>query len=95
MRALFDIAGGLTVALGIFMTLGGCVVGSINSGGYIMFWFGIALIVVGMIVCSAAGKKTCPKCAESVKYKALKCKHCGHEFGAPEAAAKISEPFYK
>lgn len=24
--------------------------------------------------------KKCPKCAEQVKFEAVKCKHCGHDF---------------
>ncbi len=34
-----------------------------------------------------AGKngKACPKCAETVKHEASKCKHCGHEFVSTEA----------
>lgn len=28
--------------------------------------------------------KKCPRCAELVKRDALVCKHCGHEFAAPD-----------
>ncbi len=28
--------------------------------------------------------KTCPRCAEEVKYAAVVCRFCGHEFGEPQ-----------
>jgi predicted RNA-binding Zn-ribbon protein involved in translation (DUF1610 family) len=94
LRTLGDIVGFLLIILGVLFSLGGCVVSSINSGGGLMLWIGIAMIAVGWVISNAASKKTCPQCSESVKYKALKCKHCGQEFGAaPRSSA--SEPFFK
>lgn len=42
---------------------------------------GLALLISG----NATKHKTCPKCAESVKFDALVCKHCSHSF-------EISQP---
>lgn len=89
MRVLGDIVGLLLVIVGILCTLGGCVVASINPGGYIMLWFGLAMILTGTLLLNVAGKKTCSQCSERVKVKALKCKHCGHDFSAqPQSAAQ-------
>lgn len=48
----------------------------------------IGLIVV---LLSSAPSKKCPKCAETVKPEALKCKHCGHEFLVDLDALKVKE----
>lgn len=39
-----------------------------------------------------ADSKTCPRCAETVKAAALVCKHCGHEFPAPEKPPSPAAP---
>lgn len=55
-------------------------------------WFLISMIVspllaaVILLFLENKGVKTCPKCAEQVKTEAVKCKHCGHEFGSNEEA---------
>jgi uncharacterized membrane protein YfcA len=72
MRTLGNIAGFLLILFGVLLALGGCVVGQFNPGGGIMFWFGIVLIVIGLVVSNSAAKKTCPHCSERVKYKAVK-----------------------
>lgn len=47
--------------------------------GGLLFWFGTAALVVGILISRTASRKKCPQCAESVKLAALKCKHCGAE----------------
>lgn len=49
--------------------------------------------VVGLIVLLISGTKgkKCPKCAETIKNEALKCKHCGHEFVDDLEADKIKK----
>ncbi|WP_080576386.1 zinc ribbon domain-containing protein [Mycobacterium avium] len=48
--------------------------------------FGVAVAVVGVLLkrvpdTSVEGLvKTCPDCAEDVKYEARVCKHCGYRF---------------
>ncbi len=37
-----------------------------------------------------ADEKECPKCAETVKYKAKICRFCGHEFDDIEKPTAIS-----
>jgi len=43
--------------------------------------------IIGFIIVafsSPTGIKKCPKCAESIKKEAVKCRFCGHEFPAQQ-----------
>jgi len=85
---------GVLIALaGAITTLGGCLLGATLPRGGIIFYLGMAMVVLGWMISNAATKKTCPQCAELVKYKAMKCKHCGYEFGPlprSQSAARVS-----
>lgn len=82
MRTLMDIAGLLIACLGVIMTMVGCLGATVaGPAGGVIFWIGLALIAIGWAVSSTATHKVCPTCRETVKHKALKCKHCGTELG--------------
>ena len=93
MRTLADIFGMLVFAAGLLCFFLSCV-GPTHAANPMLFWAGIALMAGGVVVCHGANRKTCPQCAERVKYEAKKCRHCGHEFAAA-ARASVSEPYYK
>lgn len=77
----------------LIMILGGVVFigGFINGpeGGLTFFAIGIAFFISGLFlfqsdkngpdnsVIGPVGTRACPYCAEPVKVKAIKCKHCG------------------
>jgi len=83
MRTLADIFGYLVFVVGIMVAMAGCFGATlIGPAGGFVFWLGVIMIVVDWLIQSVASKKTCPHRAEEVKHKALKCKHCGHEFAA-------------
>lgn len=56
MRALADIFGLLVCILGVLCTLSGWVIGAATLGGGIIFWFGVALILVGAMIASITGE---------------------------------------
>ena len=91
MKKVADLAGLLLIIIGGFLLLFGWLVRGQGAGFEI--FFGILFIAIGLITSYAATHKTCPQCAERVKQEALKCKHCGHQFGTPPSS--VSEPFYK
>jgi hypothetical protein len=83
MRRLTDLFALLLCVVGILFALASCGLGSIgHDAASFSFWLGIALILTGALISRAASLKTCPECAERVKVKALKCKHCGSELAA-------------
>jgi hypothetical protein len=47
-----------------------------------LFWSGLVILVLGVILSRTASRKTCPQCAERVKLEANKCRHCGQDFSA-------------
>ena len=93
MRTLADIFGMLVFVLGILLFMLSCL-GPPHIGNSMFFWSGLILMAGGWVICHGANRKTCPQCAERVKVAAIKCKHCGHEFGPPPRSP-ASEPFYK
>ena len=93
MRAFADIIAIVIAGFGLLFMLAGWLVAGTGAGGFV-FILGLIMLAVGVIVSRSVSRKTCPQCADRVKYEALKCKHCGHEFVAP-ARSSISEPFYK
>ena len=83
-RTIVGIFGGLLVAAGVFGIFSGCVLISTNrNGGGSALVFGLAALLIGWLIIHASDRKTCPQCAEKVKYEAKKCKHCGHMFDRP------------
>lgn len=92
MRALAGVIGIVFWAGGIIMICA-VVLGEARGSGALLA-LGAALLITGVIISRSATHKTCPQCAERVRYEALKCKHCGHEF-ASKTASTTSEPFYK
>lgn len=66
----------LLIVLGILAVFGGCSVATVNHGGWLMVWLGVALILAGWLLDSRASSKTCPHCQERINKKAVKCKHC-------------------
>ena len=80
MRILADIVGIILFVFGIMIAVGSCMVSSQVMGAGGMSLFGAGLIVVGYLICRAAGRKACQSCAESIKAAALKCRYCGQEF---------------
>lgn len=81
MRGLFDFIGGAMAVFGVLFMLASLgMPGAGVGGGGTIFLFGLCLTAAGLIVCRTANRKTCPQCAEAVKYSALKCKHCGSEW---------------
>lgn len=72
-----------------------------GGDGMMGFIAGVLLGPLGIVVaCFMGGEKAvadkqladgamkkCPRCAELVQPDAQICKHCGHEFVAPESAA--------
>ena len=88
MRKVADFAGLLLVIIGGFLLLFGWMVAGQGAGFEI--FIGILLVVIGLITSYAATHKTCPQCAGRVKHEALKCRHCGHQFGT-SAPSSMSE----
>jgi hypothetical protein len=93
MRKLADLFGAALVALGILLIAAGYFLYHAHPAGFASFWLGMPLVIIGAITSSAASKKTCPQCAERVRAKALKCRHCRHQFA--QSAGSLSTPFYK
>ena len=96
MRKLLDIIGLLLFAGGIWFALGGYVLGTVtaNVAATLTFWIGVAMAVFGAVLSWTATHKYCPKCAETIRYKAIRCKHCGADL--PETQQmRMSGPFYK
>ena len=81
MRTLLHVVGLLFIVAGAACLIGGCALLTVNDA-WITFLFGLAMMVIGWVIANAADKKTCPQCSESVKLKALRCRHCHHEFAA-------------
>lgn len=57
-------------------------------------WFLVSLVFSPLIaaiflLASGSNAKKCPKCAESVRPEAMKCKHCGHEFEMPAKEKEV------
>jgi hypothetical protein len=95
MRKLLDVIGLVLFSLGIFSAVGfAALIYQTGADLNFQFWLSMAVIVVGWMLSSTATKKYCPKCAETIKYKALRCKHCGYDLGE-EPSVRASEPFYK
>jgi len=88
MRTLADIFAGMVVVVGILLLLGALVtVGHPSGFASTLFWVGLFLLAGGIMIARSAGRKTCPQCAERVKYEAKKCRHCGHDFSpTPQSA---------
>jgi hypothetical protein len=61
MRTLVHLSGILNAASGGWVGLAGCGIGA----GW-LFSLGLIVFVVGWQIANAAGKKTCPQCAEQV-----------------------------
>jgi len=69
------------ILLDVFLSLGGCVVSATHPAGGSMFWTGLVMIIFGWVISHLANTKECPTCRETVKHAALKCEHCGSDFG--------------
>jgi len=93
MRTLADIFAGMLFFAGLLITAAGFLTVWHPVGG-VFFWAGVALMIAGILIYRVSGRKTCPQCAERVKYEAKKCKHCGSELAAPPRSS-ASAPFYK
>lgn len=78
MQFVLQLLGKLVLCVGIMLTVVSCVLGSVagtGTGG--APFMGIALIIGGGVLWHRSSNKTCPSCAERVKYQARKCPHCG------------------
>jgi len=93
MRTLADIFAGMLFFAGLLITAAGFLTVWHPVGG-VFFWAGVALMIAGILIYRVSGRKTCPQCAERVKYEAKKCKHCGSELAAPPRSS-ASAPVYK
>ena len=95
-RVLIDLIGVIFFVVGLFLLMGSCALCG-HAAGHLSLWFGASLLAAGAIICRAANRRTCPECAERVKFAALKCEHCGHTFATTEHGQQtsISQPFYK
>ncbi|MDP2603467.1 MAG: zinc ribbon domain-containing protein [Deltaproteobacteria bacterium] len=86
MRTIADIFGIAILVFGILALVASCV-GPMHAANPILFWWGIAMVALGWFISHNAVRKTCPQCAERVKYEAKKCRHCGFDFSpTPQSA---------
>jgi hypothetical protein len=76
MRFLGDIFGLLLIACGVLFLITGLIFG----GSFLPVFSVSALFIAGgWAISNSVSTKTCPACAERVKIKAVKCKHCGSD----------------
>lgn len=77
---------------------------AINNGVYGLFW---AIAIVGFVIGlkmmvsgsragipsgnEGTGQKKCPMCAETIRWEALVCKHCGHKFSENEVKQMVEQ----
>ena len=88
-EAARSIIGIVIWALGILATIGGCLISAAVQGGGLVVWLGLGMTVAGWLISYSASNKTYPECAERVKYEALKCPDCGHEFVAASQVVDV------
>lgn len=94
LRSLVDILGLLIFLVGFCATVIGLLtaetIGAVTS---VAVWGGVVMMLFGWLIGHNASTKACPACAERVKYKAAKCKHCGSDLTVAKDSA--AAPSYK
>jgi hypothetical protein len=82
MRKFLGLLGVAVFVLGVLGVLGGrLMVESRDDGGGVVFWSGIAMVLVGSTILTTSRHKTCPSCKARAKAEALRCDACGNTFG--------------
>jgi hypothetical protein len=77
MRKFFYALGRLLFVAGLLATLGGSVLarkGHLGAG--ILFWAGVAAVVGGAAISSAAQHRTCRHCLHRINAKETECPNC-------------------
>jgi hypothetical protein len=82
MRSFIGLLGIVVFILGVAGVLGGRImVDRRDDAGGIVFWAGVAMVVMGPTISSAARHKTCSHCKMRVKAEATRCEVCGNPLG--------------
>jgi hypothetical protein len=78
MRMLFRVLGLMMFAVGLLGVLAGSLlVVTAHRGAGILFWIGIAMVLMGWMISSRASNERCSNCLEPVNVTCIRCPHCG------------------
>ena len=81
MKTFVGILGAILIILSILLFLMAFVLwGRPNAPIGFVFLLAIVSLVIGIALDRTASRKQCPRCAESIRIKALTCRYCGHTF---------------
>jgi hypothetical protein len=82
-RTLVGVTGRVMVtAASLFLFWAFVQTGQPRGRAGLAFLLASILFLIGWLTIKSVDRKKCPQCAETIKYKAVLCKHCGYDFAA-------------